>query len=330
MTIEKTSYLHLTYGLPMINDIHRNKFYYEILKNIKDKHCLEIGFGSGILSILALEHGAKSVVAYEEMEDTYRLGVQVIKSLGLEDKITLIGEQFTSDKIKNHPNVECIFTETINHTLWGESLLHVIRHNDLPEMLPSNYFLELHSIEISNNYARRLLTNNNTSCNPGIEINQAFTKTINNILNKDEVQLVEGLHGITIDNLYPVLDVCDVYNRQPEKVYNIDINNPVNLDTVIDWNILLEENKNYLIIPRTGMSYKEKILYTDVCANWGPVARYPLVINAKSMFNFKQNFRDGNIIFSYRDQQVHLIKEEHAHKYNIKETDKTKVINFVH
>ena len=323
------SYLHLTYGLPMINDVVRNKFYNTILQDVKGKNCLEIGFGSGILSILALEHGANLIIAYEEMEDTYKLGVEVINSLGLQDKITLISGQFTADKIGQHPNIDCIFTETINHTLWGESLLNVI-DGKLPKIIPNEYFLEVHAIEISDNYAKRLLTNDNSICNPGIAIDERFSKTINKILNKKEVELIDGLHGLTLNNLDQVLDVCDIHNRTPVQTYNIDINNPVSLDTKIDWNINLEPNKNYLFVFRTGMQYQEHKLYTDVCDNWGAFAQYAVVINADSTIRIQQNFNDGNFILSYNNQQIHLIKTESAHNYNITETEDIKVINFEH
>lgn len=323
-------YKHLKYGLPMINDVARNKFYKSILSDVKDKICLEIGFGSGILSILAIEAGAKHIVAYEEMPETYDLGCKVIKELNLQDKITLISDRFTSDKIIEHPDVDVIFTETINHTLWGESLLHAIRHNNLPTIIPNSYFLDLHVIEISENYAVRLLTDDNTVCNPGIEINHNFSKFINQILNKKEVKLKKGMHGVDLNNLYKVLDICDIDTRAPDKTYTVDINDPPALDTSIDWNINLDHNKNYIVIPRTGMSYKNSKLYTDVCDNWGTFAQYAIILNSQTDFKFKQNFYDGNIVFEYGDQQIHLIKEEHSHNYDITETDNVKVINYVH
>ena len=325
----RKEYLHLKYGLPMINDVVRNKFYKNILEDVKGKNCLEIGFGSGILSILALEHGAKSIVAYEEMEDTYELGVEIINSLGLEDKITLISGQFTADKISQHNNIDCIFTETINHTLWGESLLNVI-DSTLPEIIPNKYFLEVHAIEVSDNYAKRLLSNDSNICNPGINIDKRFSETINKILNKKEVDLISGLHGLTFNNVDQILDVCNVHHRTPEQSYSIDINQSVSLETKIDWDLELTPNKNYLFVLRSGMQYKEHKLYTDVCDNWGAFAQYALVLNANNKFRIKQNFNDGNFVFIYNDQEIHLIKEETAHNYNITETEKIKVVNFVH
>ncbi len=313
----------------MINDVVRNRFYKTILQDTKDKICLEIGFGSGILSILAVEAGAKHIVAYEEDLETYDLGTKVITELNLQDKITLIGERFESNKISNHDNIDYIFTETINHTLWGESLLNVIDHT-LPEIIPNKYFLEVHAIEISNNYAKRLLTDDNSICNPGIAIDDKFSKTINKILNKKEIELTPGLHGLTFHNLNQVLDVCNIHDRIPEQSYTIDINQPISLETKIDWNIDLESTKNYLFIFRTGMEYKEHKLYTDVCDNWGQFAQYAIVINADNVFRIQQNFNDGNFILSYNDQQIHLIKTETTHNYDITQTQNIKVVNFEH
>jgi len=321
-------YKHLKYGMPMINDVVRNRFYKKILKDTKNKNCLEIGFGSGILSILALEAGAKHIVAYEEDLETYQLGLEIIQSLNLQNKIELIGEQFRPDNIHRHRNIDYIFTETINHTLFGESILKAVS-GPLPTILPNIYFLEVYAVPISNNYAKRLIDNDKEVCNPGLEITEKFSATINKILNKTEVQLEDGLHGIPINNIHQVLDACELSSMLPTKTYNIDINKPV-IQQGIDWNIELEKGSNYLFIFRTGISYKDHKLYTDICDNWGTFAQYALIINSDSSFRIEQNFTDGNFIFSYNDQKIYLIKEEHMHKYNVIETQKIKVINFVH
>ena len=73
--------------LSMINDYGRNAFYQNALaESVKGKHCLEIGFGTGLLSIMAIEQGAKSVTAYESDDTRYLLGLKVIQTLGLEKR----------------------------------------------------------------------------------------------------------------------------------------------------------------------------------------------------------------------------------------------------
>jgi predicted RNA methylase len=44
--------------LSMLNDVARNHFYDQILTEVRNQHCVEIGFGTGLLSMLALKHGA--------------------------------------------------------------------------------------------------------------------------------------------------------------------------------------------------------------------------------------------------------------------------------
>ena len=49
---------------PMVFDKSRNQFYWELLKQCKDQICIEVGFGTGILTLMALERGAKFIHAY--------------------------------------------------------------------------------------------------------------------------------------------------------------------------------------------------------------------------------------------------------------------------
>ena len=74
----------------MLNDHLRNQFYNELLKQCKDKVVIDVGFGTGILSIIALKHGAKIIHAYEMDKETYLLGKHIIKRLGLKSKIILL------------------------------------------------------------------------------------------------------------------------------------------------------------------------------------------------------------------------------------------------
>ena len=106
-------YKHLKYGLPMINDVVRNHFYKKILKDTKNKNCLEIGFGSGILSILALEAGANHIVAYEEDLETYQLGLEIIQSLNLENKITKLLEEKAPHLVEEVRDI--FITDTFGH-----------------------------------------------------------------------------------------------------------------------------------------------------------------------------------------------------------------------
>jgi predicted RNA methylase len=41
--------------LSMLNDVARNQFYDQVLTQVRDHDCVEIGFGTGLLSMLALK-----------------------------------------------------------------------------------------------------------------------------------------------------------------------------------------------------------------------------------------------------------------------------------
>ena len=50
--------------LPMLNDFRRNWFYERTLStSVRDQECVDIGFGTGLLSLIALKHGAKHITA---------------------------------------------------------------------------------------------------------------------------------------------------------------------------------------------------------------------------------------------------------------------------
>ena len=69
----------------MINDRDRNNFYQCALRSVIDSNSvvLEIGAGSGLLSIMAAKAGAKSVVAIEANRELANLATQIILANGM-------------------------------------------------------------------------------------------------------------------------------------------------------------------------------------------------------------------------------------------------------
>ena len=59
-------YNHDGVNLSMINDFMRNQFYDRVLsKHVTNQNCTDVGFGTGLLSMIALKHGATHVRAFE-------------------------------------------------------------------------------------------------------------------------------------------------------------------------------------------------------------------------------------------------------------------------
>ena len=173
-------------NLPMINDFMRNQFYDNVLRNrVNDKHCLDIGFGTGLLSILALKHGAKSITAYESDNNRYLLGCEIIKRLELENKITLIHNRYNHDDFDKH-DANVIFTETVNGGLWNEGIWTSFPRLSGIQFLPGQYYLDIMALEIPESCANGLINEVDDSIryfSPSIDIDTKFIECINNIRN---------------------------------------------------------------------------------------------------------------------------------------------------
>ena len=105
----------------MIFDKPRNQWYWELLKQSKNKVCVDVGFGTGILTLMALHHGAKHVYAYEKDPSIFELGKYIIEEMGFSDRVTLVNEKYTSLDHR-HLDIELIFHEIIGRNIWKEDI----------------------------------------------------------------------------------------------------------------------------------------------------------------------------------------------------------------
>jgi len=78
------------YDLLMVNDKERNKFFSIDPAVCKDAVVLDIGTGTGILSVSAVQAGAKKVYSFEKDPQNYSVAKQFIEHSGLANKIELI------------------------------------------------------------------------------------------------------------------------------------------------------------------------------------------------------------------------------------------------
>jgi hypothetical protein len=130
----------------MMNDTSRNQFYDQILREVTGKRCLEIGFGPGLLSFIALKYQPKHIVAVEQQQQVYELGKYLIKKLGVEDRITLLNEQIDSSFI-DPAEFDIVYHEVIGIGLWDEG---VFSHLDTSvPVIPSTYVCDFYACQIS-------------------------------------------------------------------------------------------------------------------------------------------------------------------------------------
>lgn len=300
--------------LPMINDLPRNQFYNKILsESVKDQYCTDIGFGTGLLSVLALKHGAKHIRAFESDINRYQLGVEVINQLSLNNKIDLINERYTYDKYETTP---VTFTETVSANIWGEGIWYSLPYTkDNKIFLPSNYFLEIWAVEISETFAVELLgTKNNYDlietfigpsrkvfC-PGVDVDNNFVNLINKFMNVDKkfnTGLPNGILNFDIDQetiwgWHPHLKIIqqgDIVGLYSVGKHDTERNEFEILVSTKKW-----EDKIVLIVPRSGMSYKENKLYLD-SGVLGPT-RDPILLNKPEKdLIVKHNVLDSKITY---------------------------------
>jgi tRNA G37 N-methylase Trm5 len=99
----------------MINDRPRNHFYRQALERAvkKGDTVLEIGTGSGLLAMLAARAGPEHVYAVEANGNMAELAEQLIKSNGLDSKITVINALSTEVDV-GQPDVR-LFQLTHTH-----------------------------------------------------------------------------------------------------------------------------------------------------------------------------------------------------------------------
>ena len=118
--------------LPMINDDERNDAYQAALeRNVKEGDLvLEIGTGSGIVSMMAARAGAGKVVTCEVLPAIAMLAKDVIARNKYDDRITVVAKKSTQLKVgEDLPEKADVFvSELLNVGLLAPNMISIIRH----------------------------------------------------------------------------------------------------------------------------------------------------------------------------------------------------------
>ncbi|XP_017887941.1 protein arginine N-methyltransferase 7 isoform X1 [Ceratina calcarata] len=137
----------------MLHDHERNQKYYVALKTaIEKKHqdgeeanVLDIGTGTGLLSMMAAKCGADSIVACEAFTPMAKCAIKIIQENGFEDKIKLVHERSTKMTVGKDCDMakraNILVTEVFDTELIGEGAISTFRH-------AHEYLLEENSIII--------------------------------------------------------------------------------------------------------------------------------------------------------------------------------------
>jgi len=303
----------------MINDFMRNQFYDRMLSvSVQDQHCVDIGFGTGLLSMLALKHGAQSVVAYESDPARYELGSLIIQELGLAN-ITLLNQRFDHGLLDQHKG--CVFfSETVSGNLWQEGLFSSLPRLPGTNFLPKEYFLEMWACVVPDSFASGLADSTPALMfDPGVDVDQKFVDFVNQVGFKRSSnvhsRLDSGIKHIdtgkdTPWGWIPYMRLC-AYHGQIVAGYSIQAANVLikhwngasmllnfdvpNIELVVDtaaW-----KNCSVVLMPRMGLQYDQDKLYLDT-GHWG-LGQSPILVS-RPAHNIKvsHNVTYGNINYS--------------------------------
>ncbi|GAB0094235.1 Protein arginine N-methyltransferase [Sergentomyia squamirostris] len=122
----------------MLHDTERNQKYYKALKDTiarvhsrgQKANVLDIGTGTGLLSMMAVASGADTVVACEAFKPMADCAEKIIARNGMSDRIKLIKLRSTEMKIGQEMDARAniLVTEVFDTELIGEGAIDVFRH----------------------------------------------------------------------------------------------------------------------------------------------------------------------------------------------------------
>ncbi|XP_027312487.1 protein arginine N-methyltransferase 9 isoform X2 [Anas platyrhynchos] len=117
----------------MLNDAKRNLTYLKAIENAVCSGCksvLDIGTGTGILSMFAKKAGASSVYACELSKTMYELACDVVAANNMEREIKLLHLKSLDIEIPKHipERVSLVVTETVDAGLFGEGIVESLIH----------------------------------------------------------------------------------------------------------------------------------------------------------------------------------------------------------
>lgn len=305
-------------NIPMIRDFMRNQFYEDIIKdNVQDKTVLDIGFGTGLLSILALKHGAKHIIAYESNEDRYQLGIEMIESCGLQNKVELRNEKYNWT-LQDSLDVDVVITETVNGDLWWEGMWNNLPRQAGPLFLPGEYFCEIYVKPIPKAFAELIGVERPTHdfFYPAVDLDETFVDFVNQKISDwrgTDIALgvKQHLHnGINkfnnrVDTVWgwipwmravdheKYLNAKTIVNANKSTLDDQKINFAIDS---IDCDIHLDASEYSLVVPRMGLSYGEHKLYLDT-GHWGPT-NDAIICKGLDAVTMSQSTRTGAISYA--------------------------------
>lgn len=250
--------------LPMINDTARNKFYDRAIKlAVPGKTVVDIGTGTGILSILAARAGATKVYAVEQDQSRAEYAQSMFERTGLNTVIEVIHDNFLNTTIP----ADIYVSETINTQIFGENILEIAEYarKHSGTFIPSQFEI---TAEVYDNHPIFVLCQARSDAfefQPDISVDPAYEDAIESSF-RESNSLEDTLYRANILNgLFTMLPRFN--DLKLHKLYTSD-------PLIVDLNQLVDVNDIQLTIPADVANQHGNDIY--VVITWK--ARYQDVI----------------------------------------------------
>ena len=164
--------------LPMINDTGRNIFYKKCIDVVaKDKVICDIGTGTGFLSVLAVDAGAKKVITVEKDKARFEFAKSNFEKLGMLDKIEIIHDDFLNTDI----DADYFVSETIGNWIFDENIINIAAHcaDKKGQFIPDKFELEAVVFQEHPIFSCVQTESEAYEFQPDIDINKNFAEIIN-------------------------------------------------------------------------------------------------------------------------------------------------------
>jgi hypothetical protein len=301
----------------MINDFVRNQFYDRVLAGCQQQ-VVDIGFGTGLLSMLALKHGARQVVAFESDPDRYLLGQTIIDDLGLADRIELRPVRYDHSMAAEFSGWTFV-TETVNGNLWQEGIWNSLPRRPGVRFIPNLLGVEFFATTIPDYFAFALGKEHVDlkSFTPGVDVDLTFVREVNAQMGSaarvEYPRLEPGLitfnHEVnTAWGWTPYMRCFNPRSRPCAQYYllvdqaqwqsfsgavEVDFDQKYR-DVIID--LPQAADQAVLVVPRAVMLYGNHSLYLDM-GHWGPTQKPVIVNRYQGRLVARHNLRNGDISY---------------------------------
>ena len=255
-------------NIPMLNDTSRNKFYDEaIALAAPGKIVVDIGTGTGILSILAARAGAKKVYAVEQDQARAEYSRAMFERVGLGNVIEIVHDDFLNTNIP----ADIYVSETINTQIFGEGVLEIAEHarKQGGTFLPSKFEI---TAEVYDNHPIFVLCQYRSDAfefQPDISIDPVFEEAIASSFQADN-SLENTLYRANVLNglftqlpKFTDLKLQKLYTSEP---LIVDLNQPVNIDNIrltIPADISNQHTDNIYVVITWKAHYQNVIMRSD-------------------------------------------------------------------